>query len=355
MRRAVITTTIYRPDNLLDWGRHMRRGDIMVVAGDIGTPHDEVREVLSFVSDMADVATLYTVTNDTRTSRVVPMRSIQRRNVAVLEAVRLGADMITTVDTDNFPLADHRQNVGFGHLDSIEELLTKPWRGDLIGSSSGWANAGEWCDPPVLHRGWPLGIPSDPVLHSHSLDDIMIGVHASLWLGDPDITALERLLDDPTVTGVPDDCVALEPGVWCPFNSQATTFRRELFPLLNVWPGVDRMDDIWPSYVARHIMDHLGYLVAYGAPNVKQLRHPHDVVTDLEKEIIGYRHTGVFLDVLSAIDLAGVDNALDCLEEVLTALDASRQLTDVIPDVTRKFWKAWVADLRDIAVEEINQ
>src|SRR5690606_17366244 len=179
-------------------------------------------------------------------------------------------------------------------------------------------------------------------------------VHASLWLGDPDLPAVERLRCRPTLAAVPDDCVALGPGVWCPFISQATTFRRELFPLLNVWPGVDRMDDIWPSYVARHIMDHLDYLVAYGAPNVKQLRHPHDVVTDLEKEIIGYRHTGVFLDVLSAIDLAGVDHALDCLEEVLTALDASRQLRDVSRDVARKFWRAWLADLRDIAVDEIN-
>jgi len=352
VRRAVITTTIYRPTNLLDWAHHMRTEDIMIVSGDEKTPHDEVREILDFISDADGVETSYVVETDTRTSRAVPMHSIQRRNVAVLEAVRLGADMITTVDTDNFPLADHRRNVGFGHLDSIEELLTKPWQGDLIGSSSGWANAGEWCDPPVLHRGWPLGIPSDPVPHSHSLDDIRIGVHASLWLGDPDITALERLLDDPTVTGVPDDCVALEPGVWCPFNSQATTFRRELFPLLNVWPGVDRMDDIWPSYVARHIMDHLDYLVAYGAPNVRQERHEHDVVTDLENEIIGYRHTGALLEEIVSTDLGGIYDALDALEEVLETLRASRRLADVIPPVTRDFWTAWVADLRELREEK---
>ena len=351
MRRAVITTTIYRPTNLLDWAHHLRAEDIVVVSGDEKTPHDEVREVLDFISDAAGVETSYVVETDTRTSRAVPMRSIQRRNVAVLEAMRIGADIITTVDTDNYPLNDHPRSLGFDHIDRIERTLTEPWTDLVIGSNTGWCNVGEWCDPPVIHRGWPIGVHSDHVNHGHD-GNLRVGVHASLWRGDPDISALERLLHDPGIMNVPDYAIALEPGVWCPFNSQATSYRRELLSLLNVWPGVGRMDDIWPSYVARRVMDHLDYLVAYGAPNVRQERHDHDVVTDLENEIIGYRHTGTLLEEIVSTGLGGIYDALDALEEVLETLRASRRLTDVIPPVTRDFWTAWVADLRELREEK---
>lgn len=350
MRRAVITTTIYRPANLLDWAHHMRAEDIMVVSGDEKTPHDEVREVLDFISDVAGVETSYVVETDTRTSRAVPMRSIQRRNVAVLEAMRIGADIITTVDTDNYPLNDG-SGLGFAQLDDVERLLTRPWDDRVVGSSTGWSNAGEWCDPPVIHRGWPLGVESGHVNHVHD-GDLRVGVHASLWKGDPDVSALERLLHDPEVLLVPDYAVALEPGVWCPFNSQATSYGPDVLPLLNVWPGVGRMDDIWPSYVARRVLDHLDYLVAYGAPNVRQERHEHDVVTDLENEIIGYRHTGALLEEIVSTGLGGIYDALDALEEVLKTLRASRRLADVIPPVTRDFWTAWVADLRELREEK---
>lgn len=345
MKRAVITTTIYKPANLLEWAKHMRPGDIIAVSGDVNTPHSEVTETLKAMADLG-INTSYTVDNTTLTSLAVPMRSIQRRNVAVLEAISMGADMITTVDTDNYPLNDlaHGSTDKLSHIDCIERLLHTPWTRDVIGSSTGWVNIGEWCDPPVTHRGWPIGYKHGVTSHAHG-EQLTVGVHASLWSGDPDITALERLLSDPQVVSVPWASFALEPGIWCPFNSQATTYRRELFPLLNVWPGVGRMDDIWPSFVARHIMDHFNILFAFGAPNVRQERHQHDVVSDLEREIIGYRNTDSLLREIKAVDLTGATSVLDALARVFSALDKAQSLVDVIPEVTRNFWVAWISDL----------
>lgn len=322
---------------------------MVIVSGDLTTPHDEVYSVLDVIASKYGLETAYIVTDDTRTSHVVPMRSIQRRNVAILEAINRSADMITTIDTDNFPLNDTINSAGIGYFNSIERLFAVPYTHPVVGSSTGWANVGTWCYPSVTYRGWPIGQQSNAYYHTHSDDRLVkVGVHSSLWLGDPDISALERLLKKPEITEVPDITIVLEPSIWCPFNSQATTYRRELLPLLNVWPGVGRMDDIWPSYVARHIMDHLDYTIAYGAPNVRQERHEHDVVTDLENEIIGYRHTRTLLDAITAVNLAGIDDALDALDVMLTALNANRSLDDVIQPITRTFWRAWISDLRDM-------
>jgi hypothetical protein len=348
MKRAVITTTIYRPDNLTLWAAHMKPGDLIVVSGDEKTPHNDVKYILDSISDMYSIETLYVVTTDTRTSRAVPMRSIQRRNVATLEAIRRNVNIITTVDTDNFPIKYGTQC----YVDAVEDLLVNPWTDVVIGSSTEWVNVGEWCTPPVIHRGWPLGVKSDHVEHKHD-NNIRVGVHASLWLGDPDITALERLLHDPQIIDVVPHAIALEPDVWCPFNSQATSYRRELFPLLNVWPGVGRMDDIWPSYVARHIMNHLDFITTYGAPNVIQMRHKHNAVTDLENEIIGYRNTDYLLREIRQIDLSNTDNALDALEVVLTTLWRRMRYIGVIPDITYDFWVAWITDLRDFKMDGI--
>lgn len=347
MKRAVITTTIYPPDNLSEWATHMSPDDLIVVSGDVKTPHDEVQKLLDQITDLHGIETAYVVKTDTHTSHAVPMRSIQRRNVATLEAIRRGAKMITTVDTDNFPLGD-----GFpgGQLHAIEHMFTNPWNSGSIVSNTGWTNIGDWCQPPVTHRGWPIGKQSSytwGALSAHA----QIGVHTSLWKDDPDITALERLLTNPQVIEVPNSTLALNVSTWSPFNSQATTYRRELLPLLNVWPGVGRMDDIWPSFVARNIMDHLGYLLAFGAPNVMQERHDHDIVTDLENEIIGYRHTGTLLAAIKKIDLSGIDNALDALEISFNTLNNDETLDHVIHDTTIKFWRAWIKDLRDLQTD----
>ena len=52
------------------------------------------------------------------------------------------------------------------------------------------------------------------------------------------------------------------------------------------------MDDIWASYI---VQEQFPNSVIYNTASVYQERNEHDVVLDLEKEIIGYRNTLNFI------------------------------------------------------------
>lgn len=340
MTKALVTTTIYRPDNLIEWAKLLDPGDIICVAGDKKTPHTEVTNVLLSIQRRFDVVTHYAVASGWRCAKVVGWNSIQRRNVAILDALSYDVDSITTIDTDNFPFHDY-------YMTELKQILTPPWYGPELSVSDGWFNVGDVLNPPVTHRGFPLQ------RRSHSGSEVVnlemkqnaVGVFASLWFGDPDIDAMERILRNPTVV----DCTGpstftLAKNTWCPFNSQATTFRRELLPLLNVWPGVGRMDDIWPSFVARHIMDARGWSVAYGEPFVWQERHEHDLVSDLEKEIIGYRYTGDLVDAIREIKIDPSEHIVQNLAEVYRRLE----WCNFMPNRTLDFMQAWLDDMREI-------
>ena len=53
-------------------------------------------------------------------------------------------------------------------------------------------------------------------------------------------------------------------------------------------PHVGRMDDIWASYF---VQEKFPNSVIYNTPSVYQERNEHDIVLDLEREVIGYRNT----------------------------------------------------------------
>ena len=73
-----------------------------------------------------------------------------------------------------------------------------------------------------------------------------------------------------------------------PFNSQNTFLAREVIPYYAVLPHVGRMDDIWGSYILQHYFPES---VVYNKASVYQDRNVQDLITNLEKEIIGYRNT----------------------------------------------------------------
>jgi hypothetical protein len=52
------------------------------------------------------------------------------------------------------------------------------------------------------------------------------------------------------------------------------------------------MDDIWGGYIAQQ---HFKNAVIYNRASVYQARNPQDLITNLEKEILGYRNTYNFI------------------------------------------------------------
>lgn len=347
-RAAIISTTINAMPNMRAWAEQMSEDDIMIIAGDLKSPHDQITRLASELAEEFGADIVYLSPSDQRERdwsivTTIDWNCIQRRNVALLEAIMHKPKFILTIDDDNYPNVVSAS--GPSWIDRAEQQLFDG-ADRLYTSTSGWYNPGQMCSPTVIHRGFPLSQRhSDPWIEARDISPdeyVPVGVFAAMWFGDPDVDALERIVRNPEVYGVDALHKTLSVGTWAPFNSQATAYRTELAPLMFCPPGIGRMDDIWASYVARSVMDHLGVHARYGWPTVRQTRNEHDLVKDLEAEIIGYRHTDELTATLRSIEYPASDrNVLDMLFIATSELST----LDFVPYAMSDAYEAWIIDL----------
>lgn len=338
---ALITTTVNVPENLRAWrAAGMSRDDVVIVVGDRKTPHAEVRDLLKSLRG----ENVYLHPDDQanwQISDVLGWNTIQRRNIALLEAMRYQPDYIITVDDDNFPVTND-------HFDRLEIAFSGASRHALVSTDTGWWNAGTLLDPPVTVRGFPLTQRhvTHTTQHLNQLDSpLRVGVVASLWLGDPDIDAVERIAVDPEIKRLRSDVnIVLNRGTWCPFNTQSTAFRAELAPFMLMWPGVGRYDDIWASFVTQRVMEVLGYNVLFGQPLVQQYRNEHNLLTDLRAELLGMEYTEEVTQVLRGVSLT---SDMSPRQLLAACLDAVAPL-GWLPKQTSQSFEAWLTDLEEV-------
>lgn len=151
----------------------------------------------------------------------------------------------------------------------------------------------------LWHRGYPIQL-LDSRKNVKKMGKVKrkVLVQADLWEGDPDVDAIARLAFKPMVT------YKEIKGPYCsnqisPFNSQNTFFSREVIPYYAVLPFVGRMDDIWGGYILQH---YFPKSLIYNVASVYQDRNKQDLITNLEKEIIGYRNSLNFINDLSCYE-----------------------------------------------------
>jgi hypothetical protein len=219
----------------------------------------------------------------------IPWDCIQRRNLGLLLAYEREADVIITIDDDNF-LAEPDfigAHVVVGQDAEIE----------AFGAPDGWLNV---CDFLVeehgsrfYHRGFPVEARGGEVVTAPpTTRSGRVVVNAGFWLEEPDVDAVTRLSAPVRVTGMKRaGNFALAERTWSPFNSQNTALSRELIPAYFLSPRIGRYDDIWASYVINAIAGHFGHLITFGRPLVRQERNPHDYWRDLDQERDGMRLT----------------------------------------------------------------
>lgn len=310
-RRAValVTTTIRVPRFLEDvlknadrYG-HAHRLHVIVV-GDRKTP----AEVGDFVSQLTRKYRVNAVYLDMAAQRQFMRRwpsldlflrhdSIQRRNVGYLQAAVDGAEVIITVDDDNF--VTDEDFIG-GHA-IVGRRVSLP----VVSHPSGWWNVCERLVAEPPRRFYPRGFPKSRQDWTTGnwqaeINEIRIVANAGLWLGAPDVDATAHLEEPIHVTALEpiagSRVCALAPGTWCPVNSQNTAFDAAVLPMMYLpvmhdWvrgTRISRMDDIWMSYFLRAITDLRGETVSFGPPLVIQQRNPHHLLSDLAEELQGY-------------------------------------------------------------------
>jgi hypothetical protein len=246
--------------------------------------------------------------------------SIQRRNIGILMAYEHESDVVITIDDDNFVMDQDFTGI-HGAVGSVKPM-------QAYGSTTGFFNVCSVLDVDdgvrFYHRGFPQKQrwrESSGFISRYPIERKVV-VNAGLWLDNPDIDALTRIERQPVVRGYKpgfEGNFALVPGTWSPFNSQNTALAREVLPAYFLSPYIGRYDDIWASYIVQRIAEHLGDVVSFGNPLVRQERNPHDLWKDLDAERNGMILTDEFCEALRAVSLRANSYA-ECFGELASQL-----------------------------------
>lgn len=304
---TIVTTTINIPRLLDDYANDAKRfgRDLsnFIVIGDRKTPK-ETSEYCEDLTRRSGIECRYVgpAEQEAYLARwpefrdYLPWNSIDRRNIGMMMAYQGGSDIVVTIDDDNY-LAQPDYLGRHAHLGDEETV-------EAVSNQSGWWNVCEMLSEargiPFYHRGHPYSkrwLP-DEAFQSISPIRARAVVSAGLWLDDPDVDAITRLNVPIRATGPSPlyrSRVACDVGTWAPFNSQNTAMARALIPAYFLFPCVGRYDDVWASYVMRHLTDAAGDVVTYGDPLVRQKRNPHSFFKDFDDERFGMEHTDLFI------------------------------------------------------------
>lgn len=305
MNKAIVTTTINPPTKaILKFLEIAKRDDwkIFVVA-DKKTPADDWQKLI-WKSDINARTIVYIAPDHQEAiskelSDLIGWNCIQRRNFGLIAAYQAGAEIIATVDDDNIPLPNWGKNLAVGKEVTIDQYSYKPdVPADYIVFDPLSATTQS---PNIWHRGFPIQLLKlRNRLNKTEGVKRRVLVQADLWNGDPDIDAICRIAKNPIVKfeSVQGLYASDKPG---PFNSQNTFLHRDLIPDYFLFPHIGRMDDIFASYYvqAKHPES-----VVYGPASVFQERNPHDLLKDLEAEMLGYRYA---LDFTQRLEVARQD------------------------------------------------
>lgn len=304
MKKFIVITSIFPPTEAIA-AFSAREGYSLVVVGDRKTPAGWQHPNCTYldVAAQTELAASF--------AQAVPFNHYGRKMLGYVYAMQQGADIIIDTDDDNIPYADWSfPAFEGGFTTSAPEL--------------GWVNIyHRYTDQPI----WPRGLPLRNIRDSRDKlqwQEADIPQKVGIWQGladeDPDVDAIYRLTSDTPCTfkkGVP---VVLEKGTVCPFNSQNTAIRKELFPLLFLPSFVTfRFTDILRGIIAQPILWQQGYRLGFTQATVAQKRNVHDYFKDFESEVPMYLHTERALQtVIHAVGNGTVkENMLQAYEALL--------------------------------------
>ncbi len=222
---------------------------------------------------------------------IIPENSDNRRNVSFLMAIEEGADIIISVDDDNFPLEE---------IDFVEEHLTVNQEVNLpeaVGHSR-WFNLCSLLEPEIPNlyaRGFPYHARHPQTSKIDGKGSGKIGVNVGLWKGDPDADAIGRLYASPHITGANGQSVILGDGVLSPINTQNTALTRQaMAAYYYVRMGedlrgmrLDRFGDIFSGYFLQVCVQAMGERIRIGSPLADHRRNDHNLFFDLYNELAG--------------------------------------------------------------------
>jgi hypothetical protein len=377
MKTAIVTTTIRVPVVLENYIANLEAGGHtgveFIVVGDLKSP-PETGAFLSELSAKSGVPIHWWdaerqkawLKEHPELDQLLPWNSVQRRNLAYLQAVLGGAERVITIDDDNWTTDD---DYLAGH-----SVVGTTGTFETVTSSRGWFNTASRLvtepSKPLYHRGFPTCMRTEPDEVSSGSEEARVVVNAGFWLDVPDADAMCHVDSPVDVVGYREGCegrVAIARGTNMVFNSQNTAFHSDLLPAMYLMPmggmcgtlEVGRYDDIWMSIFVKVIADHLGDLVTVGAPMVRQVRNEHDLIQDMLVEIPAQRITNRMTESLKRVHFSGTDYAACYLE--LTAQLREALAVDGYTDAEKAYlnemydgMEAWVRISQDVLASKVG-
>jgi hypothetical protein len=243
-----------------------------VVIGDLKTPKDYASQLNRGVYVTPEMQEEY----DKELSDAIGWNCIQRRNMALLWAYDMGADLVAVVDDDNIPYDNWAANITVGKSTEVNYYSTDLPAFDPVGAT----NHGH-----IWHRGYPLQLIPQRNYENVSKQVIIPDVQADFWDGDPDIDAICRMEHRPECK-FGQSYFPMASDKLSPFNSQNTFINAKWLKDYFLFPHIGRMDDIWAAYY----IEAKGAKVLYHEASVFQERNVHDLVKDMKMEYIGYEN-----------------------------------------------------------------
>lgn len=314
MNKYIVLTTINSPTEATH--KFCQKSDWkVIIVGDTKTPEAEYRELEAKYSNVEYLSPSQQEALYKDLSDVIGWKTIQRRNIGFVHAYKQGADVLATVDDDNIPYENWGKNLLVG-----QEVICDYYETDnLVFDPLSVTNHNY-----LWHRGVPIELlqKKNNVTYCGKRSRKVL-IQADLWDGDPDIDAMARLTYKPLVKfNITEPYFSNKIS---PFNSQNTFIAREVIPFYTVIPFIGRMDDIWSSYLVQMLFKDN---VVYAPATVYQDRNVQDLITNLEKEVIGYRNTLKFIEA-------------DCDFASLLLNMPSNDRIDFFPEESKIFLRAY--------------
>jgi len=249
LSKFIVITTINKPNKAIELYSKWK-GWKLIIVGDRKTPKWEDENIIFLDIDQQHE-------KYRELSKLVGENTYKRKIFGYIYAIQHGAEMIFETDDDNFP---------YSWVNIYEKF----------GASDCWP------------RGYPLE---------------MIGVDQFLVNGDPDVDAVYRMTNkQKPITFSQQNPILLNPGEHCPFNTQATLWQKEFFPLMFLPLGTtERTVDIVRSFIVLECLWRLGKTIAFHSPIMYQERNTHNLLKDFTQENPLYLHANEWCKELTNI------------------------------------------------------
>jgi len=268
MKKVIVTTTINPPTEAIEKFQSMKDWDLVVI-GDRKTPAYKLARGIYVSPEEQEKY-------DPALSEAIGWNCIQRRNMGLLFAHDMKADIVAVVDDDNIPLNGWGENLLVGKDVEVNYYTTDIPAFDPVGATN---------HSQIWHRGYPLQLLPKRDYSNKSVRKVKVDVQADFWNGDPDIDAICRMEHAPECN-FDSSVFPIAANKIGPFNSQNTFLSGDCLKDYFLFPHVGRMDDIWAAYYIQA----KGFQVVWHKASVYQQRNVHDLVRDMQAEYCGYEN-----------------------------------------------------------------